>query len=83
MAIVNIGAYEEFVDFVTSSPTLEQIAAFRLSDATEARISALLEANRSARLTAEEESELDEYPRLEHIMRKLKIRAYEKLDQKA
>lgn len=83
MAIAQLQAYDEFVEFITSSPTLEQIAEFRLSDVSEARISSLLEANRSRRLTSLEEAELDEYIRLEHIMRKAKIRAFEKLDQKA
>ena len=46
MAIAQSTAYEEFVEFITSSPTLEQMADFRLSDTSEARISYLLEANR-------------------------------------
>ena len=83
MAIAQLQAYDEFVEFITSSPTLEQIAEFRLSDVSEAHISGLLEANRTRTLTAAEEAELDEYLRLEHIMRKAKIRAFEKLDQKA
>ncbi len=81
MGVVEINAYDEFVEFITSSPTLEQIAAFRLSAAAESRISELLEANRTRRLTDAEEAELDEYLRLEHMVRKAKIRAYEKLDQ--
>jgi hypothetical protein len=80
MAIVQISAYDEFVEFITSRPTLEQIAEYRLSDETEAHISALMERNNQGALSAEEETELDEYLRLEHIMRKAKIRAFEKLD---
>ena len=83
MAIVQINAYDEFVEFIISSPTLEQIADFRLSEAAEARISALMEANNAGQLTAEQEDEFDEYLRLEHIMRKAKIRALEKLDQRS
>jgi hypothetical protein len=79
MAIVNLSAYDEFVDFITSHPTVEQVAEFRLSEQAEARIRELLDANRTRRLTAEEEAELDEYLRLEHIMRKAKLRAFEKL----
>lgn len=80
MAIANLEAYDEFVEFITSSPTLEQMANFRLSEEAEAIISALLEANRQRELTAEEANDLDECLRLEHIMRKAKIRAYEKLN---
>lgn len=82
MSVVEIGAYNEFVEFITSSPTLEQVANFRLSEATEQRISDLLEANRTRRLTDSEDAELNEYLRLEHIVRKVKIRAFEKLDQR-
>ena len=82
MAIAQLQAYDEFVEFITSSPTLEQIADFRLSDEVEARISSLLEVNRTQTLSPAEAAELDEYIRLEHIMRKAKIRAFEKLDQK-
>ena len=80
MQVVDINAYDEFVEFITSSPTLEQIADFRLSEAAEARIGELLDANRNRRLTDAEENELNEYLRLEHMVRKAKIRAYEKLN---
>lgn len=80
MAVVEIDAYDEFVEFITSGPTLEQIATFRLSPAADQRISVLLTANRQRRLTDAEEAELGEYLRLEHIVRKAKIRAWEKLD---
>lgn len=79
MAIVQISAYDEFVEFITSTPTLQQIADYRLSHETEALISALMERKNQGKLSAEEEVELDEYLRLEHIMRKAKIRAFEKL----
>ncbi len=82
MAIVHLRPYDEFIEFITSSPTLAEISEFRLSDESEARIHALLEVNKSQRLTPDEEVELDEYLRLEHIMRKAKIRAFEKLDAK-
>ena len=80
MAIVQINAYDEFVEFIISSPTLEQIADFRLSDTAEAHISTLMEASNAGQMTAEQEAEFDEYLRLEHIMRKAKIRAIERSD---
>lgn len=76
--ILKINAYDEFVEFITSSPTLEEISEFRLPAETEARFSELLEANRNRRLTDLEEAELDEFMRSEHIVRKAKIRAFEK-----
>ncbi len=81
MAIAHLPAYEEFVEFITSVPTIEQVSRLHFSEATEARISSLLKANREQTITPEESTELDEYLRLERIMRKAKIRAIEKLDQ--
>lgn len=71
--------YAEFVEFVTSRPTLEEMANYRLSESSEARLSALLEANRNGTLTLEEQTELDDYIRLEHLLRMLKYSALEKL----
>lgn len=82
MAIANLPAYEEFVEFITSAPSLEQVSKLHLSEATEARINALLNRNREGTITPAESAELDEYLRLEHIMRKAKIRAIEKLDRR-
>jgi hypothetical protein len=81
MRVVDINAYDEFVEFITSAPTLEQMANFRLSAVAEQRIRDLLDANQARRLTDAEEAELGEYLRLEHMVRKAKLRAYEKLDQ--
>jgi hypothetical protein len=75
-----ISLYEaEFTDFMTSSPSLEAIADFHLSDEAEARLSDLLEANRQGTLKPEDTLELQEYGQLEHFMRMIKYRALEKL----
>lgn len=80
MAIVQTTAYTEFIEFITSSPSLEAMTTFRLSDATEQRVSDLLEANRNGVISPEDHQELDEFLRLEHIMRMMKLRALEKLE---
>lgn len=80
MAIIQTSAYDEFIEFITSSPTLEETVNFRLSDATQTHFSQLLEKNRNQTLTAEEQAELNEFLHLEHLMRMMKIRAYEKMD---
>jgi hypothetical protein len=72
--------YDEFVEFITSSPSLEAIAEFRLSEAAEQRISDLLRREREEHLSTLEAEELNEALRIEHIMRMAKIRAFEKLD---
>lgn len=71
--------YAEFIEFVTSQPTLEAMANYHLSDSSEARLSALLEGNRNGTLTTDEQTELDDYIRLEHLLRMLKYAALEKL----
>jgi hypothetical protein len=81
MAVVQRTPYQEFVEFVVSRPTLEQITEFRLSDESEARISLLLEYNRTRKLTEDEEAEMEDFSRLEHIVRMMKIRAWEILDK--
>ncbi len=73
--------YDEVADFLAAAPTPEKIAAFRLSDASEQFISALLEANRTRGLTPAERAALDDYTRIERLVQAIKIRAYAKLDQ--
>jgi len=73
--------YEEIVDFIVSRPSLEQIADFHLSEASDHYISELLEANRTRGLTPDERAELENYSRIEHLMQLMKIRAYAKLDE--
>lgn len=79
MAMQDLNAYEHFIDFITSSPTLEQIAAYFLPADAQARVSELLYANSNRRLTDLENSELDDYQALGRIVRRTKILAATKL----
>ena len=81
MAIKQVSAYDEFVDFMTSLPSLEEITNYTISLTAQARVNGLLAANRNRRLTDSEAAELDEYERLEHMIRRAKLRAFEKLSQ--
>lgn len=81
MAIKPVSAYDDFVEFITSLPPLEDIANYNMSPTAQARVSELLTANRNRRLTDAEVAELDEYERLEHMIRRAKIHAFEKLAQ--
>lgn len=83
VAEIQISPFDEITDFLTSAPSLEAIANFHLSDEADARISELLDANRENTLTPEEKAELDRYAHFEHVLRMIKIRAYEKLDAQA
>jgi hypothetical protein len=79
MAIAKLSAYDEVYDFLLTSPTPEQITVFRPSEATQARVRYLLDANRSGALTTEEQAELDEFASVEHFVRMLKARAQKRL----
>jgi hypothetical protein len=71
--------FDEVLDFLSSTPTLEQIVAFSPSDTLQARVRELLDRNRNEALTAEEQQELDEFQRMNHFMSMLKIRSRKKL----
>ena len=81
MAIKQIVGYDEFIDFITSLPALEEIINYTMPATAQARVNELLAANKNRRLTDAEAAELDDYERLEHMIRRAKIRAFEKLEQ--
>ncbi len=81
MAIHDLKAYEDFVQFTASAPMLEQIAAYYLPDDAQTRMSDLLEANQNRRLTDAEIQELDDYQELGRLVRRIKIAAHVKLAQ--
>ena len=73
MAIAQSPVYQEVYRFLVSAPTPEQIIAFRPSESTQERVRQLLAANKTNRLTSEEQVELDEFERVNHFMSMLKI----------
>ncbi len=75
MGIERVSVWDEVDEFLTSTPTPEQILAFRPSAAMQDRLRHLLDGNRSATLSADERAELDEHLALENFMRRLKIKA--------
>ncbi len=79
MALAPAPAYDEIYEFLLSAPTPQAVIDFRPSEETQARIRVLLDANRQGVLTVEQQVELDEFERIEHLMRMLKIKARQKL----
>jgi hypothetical protein len=67
--------FDEILDFLTSTPTLEQIAAYKPSDALNQRLHYLLEQNSHDALSAEERAELQEFLRMDHFLTMLKGKA--------
>ncbi len=65
----------EVLEFLARLPTPEKIIALRPSKTWQARISALLEKNRTEGLTPAEEQEWEQYQYLEHLVRIAKVEA--------
>lgn len=68
-------AYEEFVDFIAAGTTPAGVIAFRPSEATKEHVADLIRREKTTGLTPAETSELDNYLRIEHLMRLAKARA--------
>ena len=62
-------------DFLGSAPTLEEIAAYRLPEALQARAHDLLEKNRAGALSPSEQAEMEEFRELDHLLTLVKAKA--------
>jgi hypothetical protein len=65
---------EEIAEFFARGPLVEEIAAFRLSESTIARVRELLEKNAAGTLTREEGEELDQLVLLDRIVMLIRSR---------
>ncbi len=72
-------AYDEVVTFFANGPTREEIAAFRLSDQTVARVRELLMKNSAGTLTTDEADELDQCVQLDRMLLLIKSCAHQQL----
>ncbi len=68
-------ARQEVTDFLAASRNPDEIIEFRLSEEARARAYDLLAREKGNGLSAEEATELDDYMRLEHLMRLTKASA--------
>ena len=68
-------SYEEIIDFFAAGTTPEALVAFHPSDSVQQRVAALVESSKEGSISSEEQSELDDYLQLEHIMIMAKARA--------
>ncbi|PZO48134.1 MAG: hypothetical protein DCF15_18220 [Phormidesmis priestleyi] len=60
--------YRYVLDFVTSQPTPEQIEAFHPTADMRSRLKYLIEKEKNDGLSSEEQQELTEYERIEHLI---------------
>ncbi|MCB9453997.1 MAG: hypothetical protein H6672_21395 [Anaerolineaceae bacterium] len=70
---------DEIMDFLLSAPTPQDIISLRPSPTAQERLRYLLDGNRNESLNDAERAELETYLQTEHFVRRLKIRAQEKL----
>lgn len=80
--VLEAKAYDEVIDFIAAGSSPRSIADFRPSDATKARVAELVQQEKVGTLSPDEKSELEDYLRLEHIMRLAKARAVQYLASK-
>lgn len=65
--------YNKVLNFLLKSPTPQEIIAFKVSPQAQKRLQTLLLKNREATLTDNENTELDVYEKLEHLIILLKV----------
>lgn len=68
-------AYDELVDFIAAGSTPAELLKFQPSQETRERVHELIRKEKESGLLPEEASELDDYMKLEHLMRLAKARA--------
>jgi hypothetical protein len=67
--------FDEITDFLASAPDTEAILAFTPSDALVQRLSELLERNKTDGLSLDERTELDEFLRMNHLLKIVRLKA--------
>jgi hypothetical protein len=68
-------SYDEIIDFIAAGTTPEAVVAFRPSDRAQQQVAELVERSKDGGISSEEQSELEDYLQLEHIMIMAKARA--------
>ncbi len=68
-------AFDQIIDFVAAGAKREEVMRFQADAETRERVAFLLHKEKNDGLLSEEVSELDDYMRLEHLMRMAKARA--------
>ncbi len=72
--------YDEIIEFIAAGTTPQSVVDFKLSDAAQERLEDLVYQHKMGELKPQDKEELDNFLRLEHIMRLVKARAYKYID---
>ena len=70
-------SYDEIINFLAAGTTPDSLVGFRPSEATIQRVEELVEKRKQETILLEEQSELDDYLQLEHLLILAKARARE------
>lgn len=68
-------SYDEIVNFFAAGTTPEAVVAFRPSDEATRRVAELVAKSKDGTISVDEQSELEDYLQLEHILILAKARA--------
>jgi ATP-dependent RNA circularization protein (DNA/RNA ligase family) len=71
--------FSELADFLVSQPSLEELAAYKVTTGVQMHIDSLLEKNAEGQLSAEERLELEKILAVSHVMTLAKTKAKLKL----
>lgn len=77
---LSLRAYAQVLEFLATTPSLEEILNFHPSPAIQTEVSCLLQRRKTEALLPDEEAELDRIGDLEHMLIALKARARQQLD---
>ena len=69
----------EIIDFLATGPTPLEVMGYTVSEERQKRLRRLLALNQSGLLSPEEQAELDEIEKIEHLMILLKARVQQQL----
>jgi hypothetical protein len=67
--------FDEITDFLASAPDTDAILAFTPSDSLVDRLNELLEQNKTTGLSQNEQAELDEFLRMNHLLKMVRLKA--------
>ena len=68
-------SYDEIIDFIAAGTTPESVVTFQPSDSVQQRVADLVERSKTGSISVEDQSELEDYLQLEHLMIMAKARA--------
>jgi hypothetical protein len=74
-------SYEEIIDFIAAGSTPESVVAFRPSASVNQRVADLVKRSQEGNISSEDQSELEDFLQLEHIMIMAKARARQNFER--